>query len=212
MIKKLFLLIFFLFCISTCFADTTWGPTTLADTNDDCVEMDDTDIDLNGIDTDGNLVGKYTNKVMDAAWRWENVTIPAGSTIVSASFTIDGTYTAGTLVSPLIKGILEANPADWSLGTRPSQRTKTTASVAWGGNANWVTVPQVSSDLKDIVQEIIGQVGWASGNAIAFVWIDGGSANNVLRQFEDYDTGGTDPTLTITYTPPAAGRRIMLMQ
>lgn len=76
---------------------------------------------------------------------------------LSGSGTVSGTYTEDTV----------------SAGLRTiSGRPRTTASVLWTMNDAWLVTQDwryESPDLTDVLQEIVNQSGWASGNAVVFI-------------------------------------------
>lgn len=174
---------------------TTWGPTSIANTNDDGSEINETSMDLDGYDTDGNATGRTGGADnRDSCWRWDNVTV-SGTIENGSKLTLDVAWKSGGNFECNIFGIEESDPADWSSGTRPSQRTKTTANTAWTVTATGV---QDSPEIKTAIQEILDDGGHSSGNAVAFVI--NGNDSSLTWQAEDYETGGTKATVTIVYT------------
>ncbi len=192
----------------------TWGATEIASDNDDCQEQDDTTVDLNGWDSDGNRVGKSNSGAasFDMGVRFDNM--PAALATASS---ID----AGTKIEPyhewdsndgvdiLVKGILEDDPDDWNTGTRPSERTKTTASVSHtvpgttSNNTRYTAIP----DIAAVIEEIRDDQTWATGNAIALVIEEDANANGARFQWDDKGAGsGLDVTeLTVVYTVAGGG-------
>ena len=90
-----------------------------------------------------------------------------------------------------------------------SDRTKTSASVSWLP-AVWDTIrvageEQRTPDLSSIVQEIISETGWNSGNAMAFIFT--GAGKRVAEAYDGDPTGA--PLLYVEYAnnansePPA---------
>lgn len=143
--------------------------------------------------------------VQDIGIRFRNVGIPVGATINSAyvQFTQDEADSVAT--SLRIYGELSPNPAAY--GGAPgsiSSRARTSAYVDWNNLAAWPTEHeagpnQMTPNLAPVVQEIIGQAGWASGNALALII----SANpGGERTAEAYDGEPTmAPLLTVDFTP-----------
>ncbi|MFH1458504.1 MAG: hypothetical protein ABIG31_04980, partial [Candidatus Omnitrophota bacterium] len=190
----------------------TWGPTGIASTNDDAFEIGTASMDLDGIDADGINAG-YVGANDSPALRWQNVTVPSGSTISDTRILVDTTYSyADPTWTSAIYGIKEANPADWSSGTRPSQRTKTTANVSYKPTAAaWIASDlEIGGNLSALTQEIIDGTAFISGNAMAFAWVVSGVSQQTYRCFEDYDTGGFAAQLTITYTPAAGAAEAVI--
>ena len=137
--------------------------------------------------------------------RFQNINIPQGTTILSASiqFTTDETNSGSTSVTI---GGEDADNASVFSGTNSniSNRTLTTASVGWNSIPAWNTVGQSGTnqqtpDLTSIVQEIVNRGGWTSGNSMALV-INGSGE----RTAESYNgSAGQAPVLTIMadFTP-----------
>lgn len=127
-----------------------------------------------GSDTYGTAaVGKlygYTNK---GALRFPSVALSQGITVTDATLRFHVAYrsASGTLRSKT-NGIKETNTADFS--SSPFGRTLTSAQTTRSGG-----VPDLDSfydlDVTSAVNEILGQGGWASGNAMGFIVDDNGS-------------------------------------
>tara|TARA_R110002049_G_scaffold290183_1_gene473486 strand:- start:137 stop:4750 length:4614 start_codon:yes stop_codon:yes gene_type:complete len=138
--------------------------------------------------------------------RFRNINVPQGVTIVSANiqFTTDETDSGST--SLVIRGEDANNPGNFVENTNNiSNRTLTTASVAWNNIPAWNTVGQSgpnqqTPNLSSIVQEIVDRGGWSSGNAMVFVITGTGG-----RTAESHDgSSSRAPVLTIVYsTAPA---------
>lgn len=140
--------------------------------------------------------------------RFDGVNVPQGATIQSAyiQFTVSGT-SSGT-ANLKIWGEMSTD-ADEFLWTSydVTNRSKTTDSVAWSP-PDWTTVgaqgaDQQTPDLSDLIQEIVDQSGWVSGNAMA-LFVEGTGT----RWAEAYEGSSTlSPKLYITYqngVPPVA--------
>ncbi|RLG00058.1 MAG: hypothetical protein DRN49_03480, partial [Thaumarchaeota archaeon] len=133
----------------------------------------------------GNFMGSKNGAV-----RFTDVTIPQGSTILSANLSLycvdNGVY--GDDETPIqIVGIKESNTGNFS--TNPDSRPETTAhlniSQVWTEN-QWYTF-----NVTDIVQEIINQDGWDSGNALGFKIKDNGAGTYHYVAFRDYHGDST---------------------
>ena len=103
-----------------------------------------------------------------------------------------------------IEGELDPDPGTFT--TTPfsiSTRTRTFADVSWSPGP-WMSIgaagaAQQTEDLKTIVDELIGQGGWASGQSMVFI-IEGDPTGK--RVAEAYDGApGAAAVLHITYTP-----------
>lgn len=181
---------------------------------------------INGTNPTGQVTA--TSGDLDLAWdasgyaappvavllglRFPNVTVPAGAHILSASVSFRATAQANTDAADLIfHGEASANPAayphDPTTGLEPSfnisNRPTTTSSTTWAmplfTNGDWFE----SDDLSDVVAEIIGLDGWASGNALAFV-LSGPDGQTSFRLAHSADSGAANsaPELTIDYYVP----------
>jgi len=143
---------------------------------------------------------------------FRNVEIPVGAEITSAyiQFTCDDDDNQEGPLGINIWGMKEANTSApfleslFNISSRPS----TTASVTWFAPI-WTIKEekgpdQATSDLTEIVQEIVDQTGWVSGNNMGFKF-----ANEVTDKihreaeaWEDND-GGSPAELVVTYSPPS---------
>lgn len=112
--------------------------------------------------------------------RFLNVTIPTGSVINSASiqFMVDEDDKSAITASYDIFGELSVNPDTYAdsetASFTVSTRATTTNSVqwqnvpSWTGNVGSAGPDQETPDLSLILQELIDQPGWSSGNPVAF--------------------------------------------
>lgn len=104
--------------------------------------------------------------------RFTNLTIPQGASITSAyiEFEVDETDTEATYVTIWGQDIDNALTFS-STAYDITNRTKTTASVAWNNVAIWGTVDEKkqSPSLTSIIQEIVDRPGWSSGNSMVIM-------------------------------------------
>jgi hypothetical protein len=144
--------------------------------------------------------------------RFNNVNVPQGATINSATLTITGTYSCGLNgCNSTIYGVDADDTSTWD-GNKPSDQTQTTASTSF--NKTGTFSPDLSYEtwtpsVTSIVQEIVNRGGWVADNSMSFV-IEGdsfskGSGMN-LHTFDH--ASFPEPKLTIDYT--AAGRRVFV--
>jgi|GEM_PF-5523533 len=101
--------------------------------------------------------------------RYQNVTIPKGSTVVEAYIQIypnvnqDANFT--------IYAEAEDNPDDFAITPAIIGRNRTSAGVDWVqdriGLLNWKTSP----DIREVVQEVVDRPGWSSGNSLVILLI-----------------------------------------
>lgn len=155
-------------------------------------------------------MGKYsTTAIYYHGWKFTNVTIPKGATIVSAIMTFYvSNVNAGTTAKEIFYGEANDAPADFGNTTagKPEGRAHTTASVAKNfATADWGTVGYNQTvDLKDILTELVNRTNWASGNNIVIVATDNGSSNTNYVGYATYDNASNKATkLDITYETSA---------
>jgi len=134
--------------------------------------------------------------------RFSALSIPVNAVITKAYIQFEADETDILLDTQLnIVAEKNNNAATFTSGSyNISTRSKTNASVTWSPAA-WNTigasgVDQRSSDLTAIVQEIVSETGWSSGNAMAFIFT--GSGKRVAVSYEGDRTGA--PLLYVEYT------------
>jgi hypothetical protein len=152
-----------------------------------------------------------TYKGMGGAMRFQNVTIPPGSTITSAYLTLRAYDTLNnTVVNSYLKGQNNSNPATFSTQADFDARTWLSTVVNWDSIPAWTNNTDYQSpDISSIIQAIINLSGWASGNALVLAWEDwelrSTQANNTYRDAYSYDGSSTyAPKLHIEYTTVTA--------
>ena len=133
--------------------------------------------------------------------RFQNVNIPQGATITSASieFEVDRKRTGDLAVRIYGEDIDSANYFIDSDNGNISDRTLTSASTVWsitsepGPNASLST-----SDISTVVQEVVDRPGWAANNHMAFILKH--ESGTGYREVESVD-GESDaaPILHVTY-------------
>jgi len=138
-----------------------------------------------------------------AGIRFVNVTIPKGSTISAATIKVKASLTRSGLTNITIKGVAEANPATWASLDDLKTRTRGSQSVAWDPEDWTENNFYYSPDIANIIQEVIDQAGWASGNALAIVF-ENDPTSERLRDFHSFDSGSDYAELSIDYeyAPP----------
>ena len=143
------------------------------------------------------------------AARFQNVTIPSGATISAATLSLWAT-TAKTINSNIFENKL-ANPSTLSSTTNYiSGLSQTSQSANWAATLTsgaFNTSPSISS----IVSALIGLGGWASGNAMLFVF-QNTETMSLAVAVEMYDgTPSEAAELSVTYTAPAGGGNSMMV-
>lgn len=138
--------------------------------------------------------------------RFQEITIPQGSTINSATVQFSASDDdLGSLVIPVV-GDLSVAAESFRDVTPLTTRSQTTASVTWDIPA-WSVGDRgqntTSPNLAAIVQEITNQGAWNSGGPIVFLFKNspGDTSERVASSFDG--NPALAPTLVIDYTPPA---------
>jgi len=162
-------------------------------------------------------VGYYSDAwcKFGSGMRFTSITIPKGSTITAAYFTIRcDSARSGTTVNTKIHGEDADNPGQFSDYSDYSGRARTTAVVNWDDIPAWTLDTDYNSpEIKTIIQEIIDRAGWSSGNALVIFWDDHDDrsthGSGCSRRGYAYDGSATyAPKLHIEYTePPSGGAR-----
>ena len=193
------LLIFLFLTVSNSFGQTTVTSQVSNDRDDAEERVSNGNVDRGSSDLE--LIRDGGNDQLVGV-RFRNINVPQGVTIVSANiqFTTDETDSGST--SLVIRGEDANNPGNFVENTNNiSNRTLTTASVAWNNIPAWNTVGQSgpnqqTPNLSSIVQEIVDRGGWSSGNAMVFVITGSGT-----RTAESHDGSSSGaPVLTIVYS------------
>lgn len=148
--------------------------------------------------------------------RWQNVTIPQGSTILSADLQV--WITDSTTDEPYISILVEDadNSSAFSAGSNNddiSSRSVNAYSVDIdnsniGLSGQFVSLtPTNGNNFGALVSIVVNRAGWASGNALSFI-IKGSTGIDLTRDFgiNFYDASAArGAKLIITYTAPGSG-------
>jgi chitodextrinase len=142
------------------------------------------------------------SKVQLVGLRFLGIPVPPGARITSAyvQFTVDETSSDATSLS--VRAERATNAAPFGTGAAlPSARATTAASAAWSPAA-WTSVgaagaAQRTPDLALVIQEVVDQPGWSSGNAL--VLLVSGSGKRVAEAFDGVSSAA--PELVLQYEP-----------
>jgi hypothetical protein len=134
--------------------------------------------------------------------RWTSLTgIASGENIISATLQLRKNTTEWKNQYWTIKGYAVDNAGQ---PTRIDNLAMTTANVVVDDNKNDTADTWYTWDVTAIVQEIVNRAGWASGNAIALIFIGtgttSGGANKVYYSYDG--AAASAPKLDIVYGPP----------
>lgn len=154
------------------------------------------------------LIVDYTSPISideqrTAALRFQEVGIPAGATINSAtiSFVPAASSAAGNATFE-VRAEDIGNAAVFTAGSNLETRTKSTA-VDWTAPA-WTAAPTpapvTGPDVTSLVQGVVNGSGWCGNNAMAFYISSkaGNTGNRVAYSFDG--AGGLQPVLNISYS------------
>lgn len=155
--------------------------------------------------------------LMKGGIRYADVEIPQGSVVCSAKLSFRPSI-SGSVGTVLVRWYVEdeADALTWSTDNWTS-RNLTSSSVLWDLGSWTSGVYEDTPDLTLPVQEVINRGDWSSGNAMMFLYEDGGTAGGLdrLRSATSRDASTTlCAILTIEYIPPestGAPQVIMIM-
>lgn len=172
------------------------------------MDLTSTDLELTADGSSDQLIGL----------RYDNVNIPANSTILSAyvQFTVDEVNTTGQ-VDVFIAGENSPNAAQISNapGNLSGRNYFTNQSIIWTpgsfASVNDAGADQRTSDIGTIIQTIIDQPGWQKGNALLLGMVDpavlsipsySGNTGKRVAQSED-KSSSRSAKLIVNFAPPA---------
>jgi hypothetical protein len=138
--------------------------------SDDAEEDTSGNMDLTSSDLE--LIRESTDQLV--GMRFNNMPIPQGATIVSATiqFQVDETTSETTTLTIQGQDIDNA-PTFTSSNGNISSRARTTASVGWSPPP-WNSVGQAgpdqrTPDISAVIEEIVARPGWSSGNSLVII-------------------------------------------
>jgi hypothetical protein len=153
-----------------------------------------------------------TDRYYGGGCRFQNVTIPAAATITTAKVT----YTArvadtGDDCNGRFTAELSDAPAAFPNAGDPGDvndfnaRARTTAEVAWTAIVNVAAEDEVDSpELKTIIQELVDDANWDSGDPVIIFLEDDEDTNSDIgarRRWKSFDNDAAEcPLLSITWT------------
>jgi hypothetical protein len=177
MSKQLFLLTSFVLVLAltgtnVVLGDVVWEG-TIATYLDDVEEDVSGGIDSSSSDLELPYEGTGQSTLQVIGIRFPNVIVPRGAAITNAyvEFMCDETKGGTEHVSLIIEGDLSPDAAEFSSNTHDvTNRPKTTAQVVWDV-ANWTAEGELykTVNIAPVIQEILSQSGWVSGNALVIV-------------------------------------------
>ena len=159
------------------------------------------------IDAQQLVISQGTNSVF-SGFRYQNINIPRGAVITSASlrFTSSGANNNITNFKIAAQAIGDA-PQFENASNNISNRTLSTNEVIWLAQNEWPNWEETinTPDLTPIVQEIIDRSDWCGGNNLAFIMesIDMLAGSN-RKTFSSDDGSSHSPQLVLTYDESTA--------
>jgi len=136
-------------------------------------------------------------------FRFQNVTIPQGSTISAATITV---YLPSAVYDDPNVAISCEDEDDVGTFTTSANNISArdiTSTVNWTATGLG-TGYKASPDISTPVQTVINRAGWVSGNSMVIIFEH--LATATAFRVNAYDGGGADyATLDVTYTAPAGG-------
>ena len=211
MCKRLFFLTSFVLVLALASTNVTLGDVwegRITQDSDDTEELDPSGTPEAG---SSDLEFPYEDAGMGdkqlVAMRWQDVGVPKGAKILEAwiEFTVDE-IEEDLHVSVIIEGELNPNPPtfDESAPSEIANRQPRTTAQAIYEPEHWATVgdKHQTSDISPVIQEIVNQDGWASGNALVLIIRDNPANPSKGNRTAEADAGGTDiaTLLHIEYT------------
>lgn len=196
------------------------------------------------ISTSGGSVGSYTNSVSnsidDGYWtpsgstfdnlassisiggtqtgflRFRNVSVPQGATIVSATIQIVPSQLIADSLRLFLQGNKELNAPPIASVADGNSRVLTTATITYNtGTWPYPNTP-ISIDITTIIQEIVNQGSWASGNALQIFIsqiLNGSSLLYSAASVSSYSGTPTNrPLILISYNSPISGGAWSLLE
>ncbi|MEN8260391.1 MAG: metallophosphoesterase, partial [Pseudomonadota bacterium] len=149
--------------------------------------------------TSSDLEMAYISSPQISGVRFTNVEIPKGAKITKAYLQFKADETDTSSVTLRIRGENSANAAMFSTTSGDiTRRAVTSASATWSPEAWTKTgeagLPQRTSDIATVVQQLVNRSDWASGNAMVFL-IDNPTGGSGKRTAESYNGDASGASL-----------------
>jgi|GEM_PF-1454182 len=155
------------------------------------------------LNPDGSTLWIGSASVPSASYtgfRFNSVPVPSGATIVSAYLQFYSASGQWITINVQIAGVKAVNSQSF-LALPPSQQPLTISRISHITDTGWSNGVWYSfSEMAPVVQEIISQAGWQSGNSMAFVLRNTGTNAWARKFIGSFDGGvGIAPRLVIIY-------------
>ncbi len=153
--------------------------------------------------------------------RFTGVNVPQGVDITAAHLQFEAAATDTTATSITIEGQATDNAPSFSTALDDVTLRPTT-----GSSTNWSPAPWIdghagpdesTSDISDIIEEVVGRVGWVPGNALALILTGSGervaathnaSPTSAPTLHVEYVTASPNTAPVVTITAPASGTSV----
>ncbi len=141
------------------------------------------------------------------ALRFQNVSIPQGATITSATLNFAPAADNSSPVTFQIQAEKTGNASIFTTSTDVTSRTKTSAQTTWAA-PSWATQNpaqfEAGPDVTTQVQEVVSSSSWCGNNAMAF-YLKPTAGTGTRTSFSVDGSPGLQPTLTVNYTGGTGG-------
>jgi hypothetical protein len=150
--------------------------------------------------------------VNDIGMRFQ-LSVPPGALIVSAKITFTASANlSGDTVRTNITYQDADNPGDFSGESYATfqARARSSTSIAWDFTTNWATGSTYDTvDLTELIQALVDELYWASGEyCVIFVDDDGSDASAYRQAYSYYVDANKAPLLTVEYSIAPRRRRM----
>ncbi|MBO6515755.1 MAG: T9SS type A sorting domain-containing protein [Bacteroidia bacterium] len=162
-------------------------------------DNDDADEKGNGDVKRGSNYLRMNNRIM--AFHFKNVAIPQGTTISTASVTMNAwSSNSSSVTVQIYADDVDDSDAISSSDDDISDRTPTSEKEDWTFSTWSYDVDYATPDIADVIQEIVNRSGWQSGNDITIIFKKNGSSGATKKvTARDYDSYYA-PKLNISYS------------
>lgn len=146
-------------------------------------------------------LGNGASAASFAGLRFVGISIPRGATIVSASLEVNAATTQWIPIALELRAEAGGNSAAFSATSRPSQRALVAPLVTHSSNVQWVVNTWYGlDDIATVLQAVVNQASWTSGNALSLIVRGTGGAWG--RKFAQSVEGNPAlaPRLIVTYS------------
>lgn len=191
-------LIIFVLCILPIWASaqtSTWQD-SVRQSSDDSWEKSDGTVDPTRL----TVILDYTAN----NWRWglvrfQNVPIPQGATIDTASIGIVWGYDNIAFDVNLYGEAVDNSTTLTGTLNEISSKPRTTSVVRWTSTSVYSVFTR-SPNIASIIQEIVNRPGWTSGNALSIIIQGLSTGGNPGGLAYDYQPGTSNPKIFVQYT------------